>query len=92
MSEKIIPRKELKKLVELTTTMKDASVIGGDFHEALNKRIPVAQKLSRKTGLDWLPFLDLLDSIIRFNGFKPEATLEDVERVLSVLGWQVSKK
>ena len=90
MSEKIIPRRELSKLVELGETMRT----GGheEFQFALNQRIPVAQKLERETGVDWLSFLDLMDALQRAHGFLEETTVDDVERVLSVLGWQVSQK
>lgn len=89
MSEKIIPRKELSKLVELGEIMRTGS--NDEFQLALNQRIPLAQKLNRETGVEWLSFLDLLDALQRHDGFLAETTMEDVERVLSVLGWQVSK-
>ena len=90
MSEKIIPRKELKKLVELGEIMRTGS--NDEFQEALNQRIPLAQKLSRETGVEWLSFLDLLDALQRTAGFLKETTMEDVERVLTALGWKVSEK
>jgi len=89
MKEKIIPRRELSKLVELGEIMRTGS--NDEFQEALNQRIPLAQKLNRETGVEWLSFLDLLDALQRTAGFLEETTMEDVERVLSVLGWQVSK-
>lgn len=90
MNEKIIPRKELSKLVELGEIMRTGNQT--EFQLALNQRIPLAQKLNRETGVDWLSFLDLLDAIQRHDGFMEEATMEDVEQVLSVLGWKVSQK
>lgn len=89
MKEKIIPRRELSKLVELGEIMRTGS--NDEFQEALNQRIPLAQKLNRETGVEWISFLDLLDALQRTAGFLEETTMEDVERVLSVLGWQVSK-
>lgn len=89
MNEKIIPRKELSKLVELGEIMRTGS--NDEFQLALNQRIPLAQKLNRETGVEWLSFLDLLDALQRHDGFLAETTMEDVERVLSLLGWQVSK-
>lgn len=90
MSEKIIPRKELSKLVQLGETMRTAG--HEEFQFALNQRISIAQKLERETGVDWLSFLDLLDALQRTDGFLEETTMEDVERVLSAIGWQVSEK
>ena len=90
MSENIIPRKELKKLVELGEIMRTGS--NDEFLEALNQRIPLAQKLNRETGVEWLSFLDLLDALQRTDGFLKETTMEDVERVLTALGWKVSEK
>lgn len=89
-NKKIIPRKELSKLVELGEIMRTGD--HDEFQLALNQRIPLAQKLNRETGVDWISFLDLLDALQRTDGFLGETTMEDVERVLSVLGWQVSQK
>lgn len=88
MSEKVIPRKALSKLVELGEIMRTGT--HEEFQLALDQRIPVAHKLEKETGVDWLSFLDLLDALQRHNGFLEETTVDDVERVLSVLGWQVS--
>jgi hypothetical protein len=90
MSEKIIPRKELKQLYEICTAMRDKTL--EDYRDYLGKRFPIAEKLAEKSSLDWLPYLNLMDSILGPHGFNPDATFEDIERVLSVLGWQVSEK
>ena len=88
MSEKIIPRKELGKLVELGEIMRTGTL--DEAQEALNQRIPLARKLEKETGVDWLSFLDLLDALQRYKGFLDETTMYDVEKVLAVIGWQVS--
>ena len=89
MSEKIIPRKELSKLVELGEIMRTGSI--DEAQDALNQRIPLSRKLEKETGVDWLSFLDLLDALQRYKGFLEETTIDDVERMLAVIGWQVSK-
>lgn len=88
MSEKIIPRKELSKLVELGETMRTGTI--DEAHDAMNERIPLSRKLEKETGVDWLSFLDLLDALQRYKGFLEETTMDDVEKVLAVIGWQVS--
>lgn len=89
MSEKIIPRKELSKLVELGETMRTGTI--DEAQDAMNERIPLARKLEKETGVDWLSFLDLLDALQRYKGYLEETTIDDVERMLAVIGWQVSK-
>lgn len=89
MSEKIIPRKELSKLVELGEIMRTGSI--DEAQDALNQRIPLSRKLEKETGVDWLSFLDLLDALQRYKGYLEETTIDDVERMLAVIGWQVSK-
>lgn len=89
MSEKIIPRKELSKLVELGEIMRTGSI--DEAQDALNQRIPLSRKLEKETGVDWLSFLDLLDALHRYKGYLEETTIDDVERMLAVIGWQVSK-
>lgn len=88
MSEKIIPRKELSKLVELGEIMRTGSI--DEAQDALNQRIPLSRKLEKETGVDWLSFLDLLDALQRYKGFLEETTMDDVEKVLAVIGCQVS--
>lgn len=89
MSEKIIPRKELSKLVELGEIMRTGSI--DEAQDAQNQRIPLSRKLEKETGVDWLSFLDLLDALQRYKGYLEETTIDDVERMLAVIGWQVSK-
>lgn len=93
MSEKIIPRKEMEQMMAQNDIIRHAaSAMSPGFREALNKRISLAQKIDKAAGVDWLALVDLLECIFLSRGFKPDATFEDVERVLSVLGWQVSEK
>lgn len=93
MTEKIIPRKELEQMMAQNDIIRNAaSAMTPGFTDALHHRINLAQKIGKKTGLDWLALVDLLECIFLSKGLKPNATMEDVERVLSVLGWQVSDK
>lgn len=38
-----------------------------------------------------LRIVDLVSAIVSFNGFKPDATYEDIYKVLDVLGWVVKE-
>ena len=41
---------------------------------------------------NWMPVLDLLHSILTAErGFKPDATNEDIYKVLELLGWEVKE-
>lgn len=93
MIQKVIPRKDLQQMMEQSIIMnvaEDARTPA--FRAAMDKRIMVAQKIAGPLGLDWLALTDLMEAIYLSRGFKPDATIEDLERVLSVLGWQVSDK
>lgn len=57
--------------------------------EILNKRIRLAQKVEKATGVDWLHTLDFVDSIVAGRSLLPGAENEKIYETLSVLGWEV---
>lgn len=57
--------------------------------ELLDKRMNVAVKIANETKVDEIAVLDLIDSIVKYAGFQPNAENEVIYRVLCVLGWGV---
>lgn len=60
----------------------------GDHFTLANKGV-ASKKVEAATGVDWLAVQDLVDSIIRYSAFLPNAENEKIYEVLSVLGWEV---
>ncbi len=60
----------------------------GDCYTLADKGV-ASHKVEDATGVDWLSAGDLVDSIIRWRGFLPNAENEKIYEVLKVLGWEV---
>lgn len=81
---KQIPKKKFDSL--LTMTRKLQKTHDDCF---IDSKIALSQILEMNTGIDWLSFMDLVDCIFRYKGFKPNATNATVYSVLNVLGYEV---
>lgn len=50
----------------------------------------IAKLLERFTGVDWVSWKDLVDSIYHPNGFNKDLEVAKFYEILKILGWEVS--
>ena len=82
---KRIPKKQFDKLVRLSREYwEEGSTV------LLQERIKVALEINESTGIDWVAFIDFVDSIIRSTGILPGASDEMLYILLRVLGCEVA--
>lgn len=84
---KTIEKKSLDRVIALTRAIGDCDLSCVDL--LATDRILEAKHLTRNVEVDWLRVLDLVDFILGFQGFKPDADNEVVYQVLNMLGWDV---
>lgn len=79
---KKLNKKVLDKCIEMTRQLWSGVI-------ALDSFIRERQTVAKESGANWLVLLDLLDSILVYNGFKPEASNSEIYDILNMLGWEV---
>ena len=87
MSDKILPKETLDELLELAQVIYSRPC-SEEADSAVLKRIEMAKSMPDTvvSGLSWIAFLDLVDTVVRMaQGDKSEA----LYKVLEVLGWTV---
>lgn len=88
MAENKIHKDNLDRCIDLTRTYYAVGTLANE--DALQEMLEAAKELENDVGLGVFALLDFISSIIRYSGMKPEATNEDIYKVLEVLGWQVA--
>lgn len=78
---KQIPKKKFDAVLDISREW-----WAGNNEELLPKRIDLAKTIKE---IDWLPIVDLVDSILNPMGFAPDAENDEIYSVLRVLGWEV---
>lgn len=79
-----IPKKLLDELIEVNREYWNSE---NTNHKALDKRIAIAKKIEKKTGLDWLAIANFLDAILMSDGLEPDAENDEIYCALHCLGW-----
>lgn len=90
MSEKKLPRVGLEKLVETCRAYYQAGYDADNADKLLSDWHEAGNAMKEKAGLGRFVLADLVCAVVRSWGLKPEATAEDLVKVLEVLGWQVT--
>lgn len=84
MSDKKIPKEKLDNLLLLC---------GGYYNslddESLSEMMRATKELETDIGVSMFALQDVVTGIIRSRGMKPDATNEDIYKVMEVLGWTV---
>lgn len=88
MTEKKIPKMQLDQCIEATKNYFDPNVPFS--HGLLDAKIDVCLRLEESVRVGMIVFGDFLGSILTPSGLRPDATNEDIYKVLEVLGWQVT--
>ena len=86
---KKIPKKPFEELVEITRTYWQEDFTPMVTSALMKSRIEKAKELAKATGVDWMAFTDLIDALIKPEGFNPDAELDEIYCVLRVSGWEV---
>lgn len=81
---KKMPKKLFDEFIDLSRNYWDSGE-----HQLLTDRSYLSHNIEKITGIDWLSVQDLVDAIIRFRAFLPNAENEVIYNVLRVLGWEV---
>lgn len=84
---KKIPKAKLDRCIELNRRYFD--VMSPFDDDLLNEKIDVGNKLELEVKVGIMILSNLLSSIMAYSGLKPDATNEDIYKVLEVLGWEV---
>ena len=88
MGEKKLPRAKLERAINLVK-----AVYGGTDWEAaqskLSDMVNACCNLGSEVGIGAYVLVDFAASICRYNGLNPDATNEDIYKVLEALGWEV---
>ncbi len=84
-NDKKLPKGLLEELAELTRKICDIDITQ-DLQENIKRRQRVAHQLSK--GVDWIYFCDLASAVYAFASEDTDL-LEQMCKVLEVLGWQV---
>ena len=84
---KTIEKKSLERVISLTRAIGDSDLKRIDL--LIADRVMEAKHLTRNIELDWLSVLDLVDSILRYQGLQPEAGNDVIYDILFRLGWAV---
>ncbi len=89
MSERKLPRAGLEKLMEACRAYYQYPC-AGDIDKLLNAWHAAGNVLEARAGLARYTLVDLVRATVRPYGMKPEVTIDDLVKVLEVLGWQVT--
>lgn len=87
MSEKKLPKAKLEEIIALTADIHDSAQYAS-IDENVKRRATVAQSISNSYPYFYWSVIDLVESVRTFSG-KTDGLLEQVCKVLEVLGWQV---
>lgn len=83
---KQIPKKPLDEIIEVCRRYWNSEVADS---KALDKRIKIAQKIEKRTGLDWLALANFIDAVLMGDGLEPNAENEKIYSALRALGWDI---
>lgn len=87
---KTISKKKLDEVINLTRNYWGSARETGKPNESLlAARIKVAAEIEHESTISEFSLLDLVDSILRWHGFIPDAENEDIHFVLRAMGWRV---
>lgn len=88
--KKVISKKHLVELIELSRQYWVSARETGEPNERLldDRRKP-ALDIESQTGVNEFSIIDLVDSIVRLDGFLPDAENEEIFNVLRIMGWRV---
>ena len=87
MSEKKLPKAKLERIVELTMNIHNTDKYFS-IEKNVKRRTEVAQSISDSHPYFYWSVIDLVESVRTFSE-KTDGLLEQVCKVLAVLGWQV---
>ena len=87
MSDKKLSKAKLDELLILCNEYYHGDVVADK--DALDKMVEAGKALERDAGIGMFSLLDFVTGMIRSGGLKPDATIEDICKVLEVLDWQV---
>lgn len=85
--DKVINKAKLDELINMVR----AYYHDADFDTAEERCRKYLQFAQRHFEERWLAVVDFLQSVFPVAGFKPDATNEDIYKVLDVLGWVVKE-
>jgi hypothetical protein len=80
----VIPKTKIQEIIDLTREFVAAEL--ADIDDPIQKRILAAKKLDKEVGINWISFIDLMDSILRYRGFMPDADDDVIYQVLALVG------
>lgn len=87
---KTLKKKALGELLELERTFWQEAIGEKEQEALLEKRRPIILSMESESGLGLCIMTDFINSLVRYKGLKPNATLEDLCRALECLGWTVT--
>lgn len=82
---KKIPKKLLDECIEV---IREYWRSADTNHKALDKRIAIAQKIEKQTGIEWLAIVNFLDAILMNYGLQPDAENDEIYCTLRCVGWE----
>jgi uncharacterized protein YutE (UPF0331/DUF86 family) len=82
---KMIPKEKLDAAIEKVRDYYH----GGYDEDVLRDMMAACREVEKACGFSLHAMIDLLVGIVRHGGMKPDATNEDIYKVLEVLGWSV---
>jgi hypothetical protein len=83
---KKIPKKLLDECIEATRTYWTCPAV--EDSQRYKEKFDNCHELMNVIGVDWSAISDFLDSILRLNGFCPDAENDEIYCALRTLGWE----